>query len=184
MWLCKAEINFWIFFRLEIIVVSLHFLLVFVSRFPSCVLPSCSGQSRIYFYPHEFLSSCFCPYLSHVALSRLYLNHSLISIFLRKIFTLLSNPGKILWRDCSAALNSQVLNQSTNLLQLAESVSWMHPNPHSRVTVQGANPLQGPAMWTHHPTSLRKKKDKKKKELSWQKSQVLYFLALQKFSGF
>ena len=36
-------------------VVSVNFLLVSVSKFPFCVLPSCRGQSRAYFYPCEFL---------------------------------------------------------------------------------------------------------------------------------
>lgn len=90
----------------------------------------------------EFLSSCFCPYLSHAALSRLYLNYSLISIFLRKVFTLLSNPGKVLWRNCSPALNLQVLNQECkSWSSLQSSYPWMHPNPHSRVTLK-AGPFQ------------------------------------------
>lgn len=143
MWLCKAKINFRNFFHLETIVVFLKFLFVSVSRFPFCVIPSCSVHSRAYLCLCEFLTSCFLPYSSHTAFSRLYLNHSLISLFLRKVFTPLCNPGKAPWRDSLATLNLQVLKliRVQSLLQFTKSVFMNATISTQKSDCEGGQPL-------------------------------------------
>lgn len=118
-----------------------------MSRFPFCAFPSCSSQARAYLYPCTFLTSCFWTYLCHAALSRLYLNHSLIRIFFKMIITPPRSPGKASWGDCSAALHLQVLNQGAKLAPACSQFPWMQLYPHRRVTMKEGNSFYGPAMW-------------------------------------